>query len=530
MHGGINLENVYLNTQNASIVIRESVSEFIGFSQKPIYETVERMVCHPAGKSHREFSADYYACGVLFASLINGKEVMAEIPEELVKRIKFENGSYDAILSISKTRQEVQIAPKNEVLLKGLLHDKIKERWGAKQISGWQRKEASQPPPSRIHRQAASPFTFEEIDYYSPKFLAHMLHQNWNLSKKNLRLTDLTRWITFTSRSADIEKRLSFMARGDQTEVILPDEKMVRIIYLLDEDGPIRFKDISFHPDGLGNLFSYYLFKNEQNAIDNLNVIIEFGFIEGWISGQENPDMYKSNIVGWHPRKLKTFMRKGELGFGIERCLYELNPYLPCLSPILENTYAVGLPAVLTALNQGRLNGKDIDNDKHLTSYICSQIDIEDAIRIKTLQNFPFFSKSMAIKLCAMFAFAQQRAGIDKLPGIASWLRQNLNSVTEKLNSNNIRKKVIENLDIAVATGDLNKIFLSISDAKVVRADVYGFQEAKRTYKILTFEILKLKSSHSLDQLAYRMGLRVAVIFSYLICAVAILSVAFMNF
>ncbi len=210
--------------------------------------------------------------------------------------------------------------------------------------------------------------------------------------------------------------------------------------------------------------------------------------------------------------------------------MYEMNPYLPCLSPVLENTYALGLPAVLMALNQGRLNGKDIDNDRHLTSYICFQTEIEDSIKIKTLQNFPYFSRALPIKYAAMFAFAQRKSGIDKLPGIANWLRQSLTQVTDKLNSNKIKKKIIENLDLAVATGDLNKIFSSISDANLIKSDVYGFQEAKRQYKMLSFEILKLKSQHNLDQLAYRMGLRVAVIISYLICAVAIMSVAFINF
>jgi hypothetical protein len=197
---------------------------------------------------------------------------------------------------------------------------------------------------------------------------------------------------------------------------------------------------------------------------------------------------------------------------------------------VLENTYSVGLPALLTALNQGRLTGKDIDNDKHLTSYICFQIDMVDSIKVKQLQNYPYFSKAMPIKLCAMFAIAQQKAGIENLAGIANWLRQALIPVTEKLNSTNIRRKVINDLDVAAATGDINKIFATISDARVIRKDVNGFAEAKKTFKVLTFEMLKLKNQHNLDQLAYRMGLRVAVIASYLISAIAILSLVFLNF
>ena len=530
MHGSINLDNIYFNTQNGNVTIRESVSDFVGFSQKAAYETYERMVCHPAAKSNRDLSADFYACGVVIVSLISGQEVLSGITEDIVKKIKFENGSYEAIVGLTGTRASISVSQKTEILLRGVLHDKIKDRWQIKQISGWQKKEIAMPPPSRMHKQASSSYVFEGLDYFSPKFLAYTIQQNWSLAKKNLKINDLARWVTFTSRLPDIEKRLYSMIRSDQTEVITPDDKLTRIIYLLDEDGPIRYKDVSFHPDGIGNLLSYYLYKNDQPSIENLATAVDFGFIEGWISGQENQDLFKTSVLGWNPREIKIYIRKNELGFGIERCLYEFNPYLPCLSPILENTYSVGLPSVLTALNQGRLNGKEIDNDKHLTAYICKQTDIQDSIKVKSLQNYPYFGKAMPIRICAMFAIAQQKSGIDNLSGIASWMRQNLISVTDKLNSNNIKKKVVQDLDLAVVSGDLNKLFAIISDPKVIRKDVYGFQDAKKTYKILSFEILKLKNQANLDQLAYRTGLRVAVIGSYLISAIAILSLVFLNF
>lgn len=527
MHGSINLDSVYYNTLDGNLQLHECFSSFVGFNQKNLYETFERMVCNKAGKSHRELSADYYAIGVLLVSLISGKEPFSSFTEELILKIKFENGSYESLLGILNAAEKININIKNETLLRGILHDKTKERWVQKQITGWQRKEITQPPPSRVHRQTSIPFMFSDLDYFSPKYLAHTLHMNWAIAKKSLRISDLTRWISLTSRLPDIEKRLFQMTRGGQTEIILPDEKIARIIYLLDEDGPIRFRDTSFHPDGLGNLFSYYLMENNTTGLDYIAKCINFGFIEGWVSTQEDQDIYKTNVMGWNSKKIKAFMRKNELGFGLERCLYELNPYLPCLSPLLETNYSVGLPAVLTALNQGKITGKNIDNDKHLTSYICFQIDIEDSIKVKQLQSFPFFAKALPIKLCAMFAFAQKSSGIENLPIIASWVRQNLNSIVERINSKKIKTKLIENLDLATKSGDISKIFSVISDVKTVRKDVNGFQGAKKTYKILTFEIMKLKSQHSLDQMAYRLGLRISVIIAYLICAISILSLMF---
>ncbi len=530
LHGSINCENIYLNPQNANITVRECVSEFVGYSQKPVYEPLERMVCHKAGKSYREYSADFYACGVMVAELVSGGGALVNVPDNVIIKRKFEVGSYDAILNISRANINTEILPKTEILLRGLLHDKTRERWQTKQVNNWQRKEFTQPAPSRVHRQANTAFTFEGVEYFSPKYLAYVLQQNWTIAKKTLKLPDLVRWISFTSRLPEVEKRLVSIIRG-QAEIILPDEKIARMIYILDDEGPIRYKDIAFHPDGLGNLFAYFMIYNDQQSLEGLITAIDNSYIEGWITNQENQDNYKPNILGYHPRKIKHYLRKHEMGFGIERCLYELNPYLPCLSPLLEATYSVGLPSVLTALNQpNRITGKDLENDKHLTAYICFQTDVEDAIKIKSLQRYPFFYKSIPIRLCAMFALAQQKSGIDRLNNITAWFRAALAPVLEKFNSVSLRRKVTENLDNAVATGNIEKVFQAIADSKLIGRDANGFAEAKRTYKILSFETLKLQSQANLDQLAYRMGLRVAVIFAYLICTVAILSVVFFNF
>lgn len=525
MHGCINPNNVFYNAKNGLITLKESISEYPGYSQYPSFDTYERMVCHKAGKSNRDPEADFYAMGVTLCCLLNGRHIFKGIPDSIVKRIKFENGSFQSMYSIASANREMKMSSRNENLIKGLLNDKISDRWLEDQIKKWKKREISQPSTSRLHKQSATPFKFMDMDYFSPKYLAHVISNNWGVAKKTIKISDMARWLTFTSKFSDIEDKLFRLTRGGNEEVIIPDEKLARMLFLMDEGGPFRFKDVTFHPDGLGNLLSYLNESGDGQTIETLLKALDHGLLESWISNQPDEKMYKSSVMGWNARNIKFFSRKKDIGFGFERVLYETAKYLPCQSPILKNQYSVGLPSVLANLDSKKLSYNDENSiDNHISAYICRYIDVVDSIKIKQLQNFPTIAKTDEIKYCALLALAQKRAEVSSLPALAQWVREGLNAVLNNLNSQKIKDKFTEELDKAVPSGDLNKIFAIVTDANLVRKDVYGFNEAKQQYKILNFEILKLKSQTNMDQLAYRLGLRVSVVFSYLVCVISVLS------
>ena len=50
--------------------------------------------------------------------------------------------------------------------------------------------------------------------------------------------------------------------------------------------------------------------------------------------------------------RLRGHVANGSPGFGIERCLYELNPSLPCMSPLVARLHANGVHTLLLALNR----------------------------------------------------------------------------------------------------------------------------------------------------------------------------------
>lgn len=532
MHGNICLENIYFDIARGKVTIMESTSSYPGFYQKTVYETFERMVCHRAGKSHREFAADYYALGICLNEIIFGDRSLRGIPESLIKRMKFENGTFDIIYSLSKTKANILLSSRTEMLLRGLLHDRPLDRWGKKKLDDWKKRKANQVVPSRVHKHAGSAFVFNDVSYFSSKYLAFILNENWDVARKNLTIPDLSRWLNTNSRFEDIERKLFVMTQGWQSEVILPNDKITRIIYLLDDAGPIRYKKSSFHPDALGNYLNYLHSSDreeDQEILKDLLTSIDMGFVEGWVSIQENAESYKPLLLGYNPRQIKFFMRNTDMGFGIERCIYETNPYLTCRSSLLKGSFVLGLSQTLSALERAKLPKIEENIDKHLIAYLCCHCGIDDTIKVKQLRNLPYYSQNLKFKICAIFAVAQKNAGILSLPNITAWIKNSTIDITDKINSSLIKKKFIENIEKGAKSGNLSALFQSIADSKLITRDLIGFQEAKKQYRILSFQKIKLQSQKSLDQIAFNLGLRISVVFSYLICSAVFVLITFLK-
>ncbi|MDX1949910.1 MAG: hypothetical protein SFT90_05360 [Rickettsiales bacterium] len=523
-HNAINLDNIYIETEGLNLTLKESTSQYSGFYQPAIYETYERISCHKAGKKPNDFSADYYALGVVLACLLLGEEVFEGMPDDIVAKIKFENGSYDSFIGILNSKKQVKISVKNETLLKALLHDKDLDRWGIDEINKWQKKEVSNLNISRVHRQSSNGYIFDDREFFSPKYLAYEIQKNWALAKKNLRIPDLSRWLSFTSKLPDVERKFFLMTSGWQSEVIIPDEKLSRIINLLDDDGPIRMRETCFHPIATGNIFAYFTAIGNKEGLEDIASIMDLGLLEAWISQQDNQEEYKPINLGWNPKKIKHYLRKKEVGFGFDRCVYEMNKYLACKSPLVANFYCTSLEEILMDIERAKLSAND-NLDTNIMAFLAFQCEVEDTIKIKNLSQFSDIGNLDELRLCALFSLAQVISGLDSLPNLTRWLREKLSVFISKIKSNKIRDQFEESINKSVATGNIAKLFAVVTDAKLIKKDKAGFSNAKKKFKILNFQIFRLKSKANLDQISYKLGLKAALIFSYLISAVSVLTV-----
>ena len=72
--------------------------------------------------------------------------------------------------------------------------------------------------------------------------------------------------------------------------------------------------------------------------------------------------------------RIRQYIQKSDLGYGLKRCLYELNPTMRCLSPLMDPDACGDSGALLGALNiLGAKQGEETPwTDRHIAAFIAA--------------------------------------------------------------------------------------------------------------------------------------------------------------
>lgn len=523
VHGGINPDTVFIDTAKNQFCLKEGFSNFSGADQKPAFESLDRLLAGPFGKGAADETSDYYSLGVLLLFMMAGKAPFVEKePSGIVDR-RMELGSYEALVKelelderLSKTRWEG--------LLRGMVTESIVERHVAQHITSWLKGKDIKAPIGTKHRKTPSPFEFNTKQYYNTKHLAHDLFKFWAEAKSQLKLHDLWRWMKLIVKDVDKADELDRL-RQSTKEMILPDSKLSKIITILDPNGPVRYIDLSFHVVGLGTTILDSVTHNNQERIQRIAAVLSEGVMDFWVDKQIDDSEYDSSQLGWSSGTLKSFLLKTDMGFAMERCLYETNPDIPCLSPMVADHYCMGSESILITLNRLNVNFENDDPmDRHIAAFIASDLGIMEPIRIKTIQNFPHITKLYSVQTLAFLSIAQSQT----CPGtlfkqLCEWLKTSLLEIKEKLHSDVIVAEFEKTLEAATKTGDLQALFKVVSAPHYIRKDSQGFLQAKKRFEAYTKDIESLKDTKNLKRIAYKRGRKVCVLIAYFVCMVAIM-------
>jgi len=529
IHGCINPDTIYIDRDSGNIFIKECFSHFCGYLQKPIFESTERLMCHKTGKGDWDFSCDYYALGVVLLSMLTGRQLFEELKEKEILEARFERGSIEMIMNYLRNKLNMDFPPRILNLFKALLNDFSADRWRGEEISIWIKKQDIAAPVSKIHKQAPVALVFNEKEYFSRQHLAHDIFVNWAIAKNSLKIADLARWLNLGMKKPEIADQIDSLVSNKHSEAIIPDEKIMYIITILDPSGPIRYKEFSSHIFGMGSYMWDCYMRGERDLLQNQASAISEGFIDYWVRQQPDPDYYSYSTLSWSPGKLRQYIRKRELGFGLERCIYELNGSLPCQSKIMGNNYVTSLPDLLTVLDHAAAKYSEGDDmvDRHIAAYIASSINLMDEIRIKELQSFPDIGKNPQMLMLGFLALAQSESRTKNLKALSTWISGKLIEIIDSLHSKLIKRDVKNKIKQAAKEGNLNSLFKVVSASGYIKRDYYGFQEARKQYRLLTMEILELRKQSSIERMAYKVGLRISVSISYIVCVVTVLFVLF---
>lgn len=517
MHGCVNPNTIFIDPSTRFVTLGECVSTTSGYSQHEPYEIVGRSVTSALGKGEGNVSADYYALGViaLFAQL--GRAPLEGVDEDTILISKLTNGTFNTLL------KNADLSPSLTDLYRGLLNDKDIMRWSASQLKDWAKGKYFNlvriPPPVEATRS----ISFNEVQYFNRQALAHALFREWKIAKKFLREDKLTKWIEGSVGNPELAAQLRQVQKITSVGRLvtgifdLDDELVARSIYLLNPTGPFQFKNISINPNAFGNMIAYEFSKKRLEASQTIAFAMAnrfFGYLETVTEREEQDEK-----LLWHLRNSIEFIGKTNLGFAIERCLYELNPGLPCQSPMVSSAFPANSRQLLEALDElCKKNSEVYPMDRHIAAFIASRINLNNDIRIKGLIDHPKMSNNRHIQATALLMQAQKESGIKALKGLASVMAQHLHSLVDSIHGKAYKKELTDNINKVANEGSLISLYRVISDPQILIADQRGFDEAKRQYMQLETQLCKLKGKNTAANLGYYYGLRLAVVVAYALC------------
>lgn len=517
-HGNINCDNIYYDIAGTvGAIIGPCTTEPCGFSQPFYYEPVERMQALPAGKGDGDSSQDFYALAVVVLHIIYGMNHFVEITENGLIRKILKEGAFSA-LTRNKDMLEIFYD-----FFRGLLSHNAHDRWGYKYLKAWLDGKRYNVMPTPPPQEAIRPFEFNDDVAYTRREVADIFFHNWQSVPEIFASGQLSTWVAISLRNKELNEYLLRTAKAVGSSAKKNDpytnEQIMRAIAVFDHSGPVRLGKLSFHLDGINTLFADMIFTESNVELQSLMQFIELSMFH-FVVGQKNKDTEKSaesensaiDAIFMKLDRLRSVIRNSGTGFGIERILYDLNPGMKCISPMLAGLHVSSLSSMLKALDKlaPQLSQNNDPIDKHIAAFIASHLNIQHEIHLTSLSAQPILAKNQVMIALKILAAAQQKSGISYLPGLTNWLALRILPLLDVIRSKTLKRKLVTMLSNAARSGSTQKMAEIIIESGYAQAEASAFQQAVQNFKQNANDIIYYNKKEMIEIHSRQLGARMA--------------------
>ncbi len=488
-HRAIRPQNMfYLGEEKTEAVLGDCVTTPPGFDQPTIFETIERGMASPGGRGEASISEDIYALGVAIVFFCNHGNPLEEMSEDDILKFKVEQGSYTALCG--KMRIPINLIE----ALRGMLSDHSHERWETEQISSWINGQRRTPIQKRTAPKADKPFVFADTPHITLRTLANAFTKNAPEAARVIKEPELAEWLRKSFHSQTLCDQTSGLAKSSKIFENKPqgsdDFIVTKLSFAFDPEGPIRYKGLSFMPESYGPFLATELLR--QSDLKTPLEIISHNIIGAWFAEQAEYDPEAIALEKFFGH-LKKHSVNSAIGGGIERILYELNPGLPCQSPLIAEDYVVYIEDLLPALDgaANRVDAKTPPMDRHIAAFIATRFDQNIAPHLAALAS-PEEEKSL-LGMLSLLAFLQWHLKLNSLFGLSSWLGGLLGPAINTFHSRTTRREIEKELPKLVRKGSLPELFDLIDNIDKRRKDTKTFSVARSEFATAEAEINEIE-------------------------------------
>lgn len=522
MHGGIRPTNIFWRDGSTTAPqLGDAVSAPAGVGQPAVFETIERAMCDPIARGSGLHMDDCYAFGVTLAFILLGENPVAGMSDQDIMNAKLEKGTFSMLLGTRKLHAS------HIELLRGLLADDLHQRWTAEDMEQWATGRRLTPKHSDAGRRATRHFEFANKHYWLLRPLVADLSKKPTEAVRVIEDGSLEKWLVRSLGEPELTKEFTQTINelkeiGGATHY--EDQLVTRACIVLDRSGPIRYRGVSVMPNGIASCLADSISQGKNLQI--ISEIIIHQFVTLWVNVQK--DM-KVNLVPLAQKleRMREMLERASLGYGIERVLYELNPSIPCLSPMLSKDCTMTLRLLLPAMERIAGSGTQPTEpmDRHIAAYLIVRDKCGEALF--SVMEGQGKNTRRGLAILSLYADLQYRFGPESVPRLSNWFMPLIEGTFNRFISKPFREKVRRQTKDAIEKGSLVLMLKYLDDPSRVIGDEQDFLNARLMYHEVKQELADIDKTYKDRESVMRdIGRPIAATVAS-ICALILISLMF---
>jgi hypothetical protein len=476
-----------------------------GSNQPVVFETIENGLANPMGRATGSQADDLYALGVLVLFLHMGNPTQSMSDEQVIAA-KINFGTFSALAGGEK------VSPTMAEMLRGLLCDKVSDRWTLKNLEMWMLGQYFNPVLPNLPQRATRPMRLGGGEHMNRPAAANAMAFHWDEALTNVDNGTLESWLKRGFNDEKVAEPLHqirglAMSYGPSTGA---KHRMVsRLIQFMGPNLPICYRSIRVNPAALGNMLAAVI---DQPPLRTEFVEMLRGRLpQGWLDHQPKLTSELASIRRTLDAVEKVIERPGP-GYSVERVLYDLDPAMPCRSDLIGDYYVTSLKELLQAIDAA-LPGVDagtVPMDRHIAAFIAAKI-AKPVERELTLIGNTADQAGYRMGVLRLLAAVQRQHPNHDLPRLAEVLFELLKPVVDAFHRIQSRSDVRNKLEQLVAQCDFVQMAeLLDEDGAIRQSDIQGFEQAQAAYAELEKEAQWLEAGGLTDPLKVQAAARVS--------------------
>lgn len=485
-HGSIRPDTIYIDGAGGRAMLGEHLAMPVAYKQPVVFETIPRALAPHYARGTGTSADDLYALGVTLVAALTGEQPLRDLSDIAIVQLKMERGSYIALMG------ERRFGNGLTELLRGLLADDPEQRWTHADLDLWLQGRRLTPKQSLAARKASRPMRFGGHEYFQARQLAMAMTADTKVAATLIKNEEIAKWL---SHGLNDEETIKFYDEGllfaRRMQRAGPEEErlVAAAVIVLHPLGPIRYRGLSFFPQGFPILLASLMSADEPVTL--LYEVIQNAMASQWIAVQKEkpPEMV---VAIQQMEKAKEVLEKSQLGFGMERVLYDCNPTLPCLSPVVRAYHPLTMRQLLEAIEKRARDAGLMD--RHIAAFMLARDRKIMPPVMRLIEQSGSDNGKKGVALLTLYSDLQYRYGPERLPGIAAALMPLVQESVKRFRNRARQEKALKDLKIIAAEGDVIAMLNQIDDPDLLERDAQEFAAAKMLYQQTELEIERMQA------------------------------------